>query len=42
MVDNKAIKVLEEHKCISLLFHYHVILPYKVKKTLKIRGRNTL
>ena len=26
----------------SLLFHYYVILPYKVKRTLKIGGRNTL
>ena len=25
-----------------LLFHYYVILPYKVKRTSKIRGRNTL
>ena len=25
----------------SLLFHYSVILPYKVKRTRKIRGRNT-
>ena len=25
----------------SLLFHYYVILPYKVKRTSKIRGRNT-
>ena len=24
-----------------LLFHYYVILPYKVKRTSKIRGRNT-
>ena len=24
-----------------LLFHYSVILPYKVKRTSKIRGRNT-
>ena len=25
-----------------LLFHYYVILPYKVKRRRKIRGRNTL
>ena len=25
----------------SLLFHYYVILPYKVKRASKIRGRNT-
>ena len=28
-------------KYLILLFHYYVILPYKVKKTSKIRGRNT-
>ena len=27
---------------VYLLFHYYVILPYKVKRTRKIRGRNTL
>ena len=27
---------------VLLLFHYYVILPYKVKRTSKIRGRNTL
>ena len=27
---------------VYLLFHYYVILPYKVKRTTKIRGRNTL
>ena len=25
-----------------LLFHYYVILPYKVKRRREIRGRNTL
>ena len=32
----------ETAKKIKLLFHYYVILPYKVKRTSKIRGRNTL
>ena len=34
--------VLFSNKYSRLLFHYCVILPYKVKRMRKIRGRNTL
>ena len=39
---NTSNKIFGEHirRYHILLFHYYVILPYKVKRTSKIRGRN--
>ena len=39
--DTKLIAILRRQYHI-LLFHYDVILPYKVKRRRKIWGRNTL
>ena len=40
LVSDENIQVLLPH--FYLLFQYYVILPYQVKRTRKIRGRNTL
>ena len=38
----KRIRNVLKLRCMPLLFQYYVILPYKIKRTRKIRGRNTL
>ena len=35
-------KNTQTNSFLHLLFHYYVILPYKVKRTRKIRGPSTL